>query len=301
MTSVIPVICGNADIPNQQDVLFTELTPMTTKDVAKPKPDLFDGANLQDVDEMGGDRQDERSLYPVIIPTKYPTVPVAPSFFIRAKRPDGSAAMVQRQACYDGAYGPRAMHSLQNYGEDEPIYDGNAYTYSSTYHGGLLKLYVYTHHVTAPTTQGGRPEYHMAQLDAWGMTGNRKTFIRDSFIQAANARAQGLDPTAAKDSLAGITGVHQNEGSSPAEFLDCEESAESQDVPGEAALPSLQQGLIDNNVYTPFQENDDGSAFPQYLHADDDVQDQSQASELLDAGTDLSPPLPFSPYSYGWG
>ena len=51
------------------------------------------------------------------------------------------------------------MHSLQNYRRDEPIYNGNAYTLSSTYHDGHLKMY--THYLSKPTTPGGRPEYHM--------------------------------------------------------------------------------------------------------------------------------------------
>jgi hypothetical protein len=51
------------------------------------------------------------------------------------------------------------MYALQNYGEEELGFDGNAYTYSSTYHAGTLKLYAY--HVTAPTAPGGRPEYYM--------------------------------------------------------------------------------------------------------------------------------------------
>jgi len=31
----------------------------------------------------------------------------------------------------DEAYGARAMHSLQSYGEEEPVYDANAYTYGA--------------------------------------------------------------------------------------------------------------------------------------------------------------------------
>ena len=45
------------------------------------------------------------------------------------------------------------MHTLQNYRQTELIYDGSAYTYSSTYHDGNLKLYA--HHVTAPAAPEG--------------------------------------------------------------------------------------------------------------------------------------------------
>jgi len=45
------------------------------------------------------------------------------------------------------------MHALQNYGEEEPAYDGKAHTISSTCHAGTLKLYA--HYVMPPTVPGG--------------------------------------------------------------------------------------------------------------------------------------------------
>ena len=56
---------------------------------------------------------------------------MAPNFYMEAKEPEGSAAVTQRQSCYNGAYGARAMQALRSYGETEPTYHGNAYTYSS--------------------------------------------------------------------------------------------------------------------------------------------------------------------------
>ncbi|KAK3336769.1 hypothetical protein B0T19DRAFT_447641 [Cercophora scortea] len=208
MTTVIPIICGDADIPNQQNVLFTELKPVTSTydDVVRPKPDFFDGTHIGDLD--GKVRDPKGDMYPLIIPTKHPTVPVAPNFFLEAKAPRGAADVLKRQACYDGAYGARAMYALQNYGEEEPGFDGNAYTYSSTYHAGHLQLY--THHVTAPTGPGGRPEYHMIKVKGFDMTSDRDAFVqgatvfrnardlaqehRNQFIQAANTRARQPRP-----------------------------------------------------------------------------------------------------------
>lgn len=112
MNSVVPIICGDTDIPNQQNVLFTELDPLTTDDVVRPKPDFFDGAWLRDVHERVKDVDDEENICSSIIPTKHPSVPVAPNLFLEAKGPDGRAAVVQRQACYDGAYGSRVMYRL---------------------------------------------------------------------------------------------------------------------------------------------------------------------------------------------
>lgn len=172
--NVIPVLCGDANIPNQQNILFTELDVITDNNAVKPKPDFFDGALLQELSRSVRDDPDLRRL---IIPTKHRGVPVAPNFFLEIKGPDGNAAVAQRQACYDGAYGARAMHALQNYGRTLPVFDGNAYTFSSTYHANTGTLQLYAHHVTAPTTEGGRPEYHMTQLRSFSMTDTRETYV----------------------------------------------------------------------------------------------------------------------------
>lgn len=174
-TKVILIICGNADIPSKQNILFTELAPVTStyEDVVRPKPDYFDGAHIGDLN--GKVRDPKGDMYPLIIPTKHVSVPVAPNFFLKAKALKGAADVLKRQACYNGAYGARAMHALQSYDEEEPAYDGNTYTYSSTYHAGTLKLYA--HHVTTLTAPEGQPKYHISQINAYALTGSRKGFI----------------------------------------------------------------------------------------------------------------------------
>ncbi|OAA36066.1 hypothetical protein NOR_07672 [Metarhizium rileyi] len=203
ISTIIPVICGDSRIHSQQNVLFTELEPITSTDAVKPKPDFFDGAFLVDVNE---DIRNDIVLRRKVIPTKHHSVPVASNFFMEVKGPDGNASVAQRQACYDGAYGARAMHALQNYGKAEPEYDGYVKTYSSTYHPATGSLQLYAHHITAPVSgSGGRPEYHMTKLCGFDMTNNRATFVqgatvlrnarelakehRDQVIQAANEKA----------------------------------------------------------------------------------------------------------------
>ncbi|KAH6973666.1 hypothetical protein BKA56DRAFT_592253 [Ilyonectria sp. MPI-CAGE-AT-0026] len=101
------------------------------------------------------------------------------------------------------AIGARAMHSLQNYREAEPIYDGNIYTYSLAYIGGMLE--VYGHHMTALTPDSKGPEYHMTLLDVIPMHVSYETYVkgvtafrnardmakkhRDNFVKIANSRA----------------------------------------------------------------------------------------------------------------
>ncbi|KAK4182009.1 hypothetical protein QBC35DRAFT_220698 [Podospora australis] len=173
MRNVIPIITGNASIPNEGNLPFTNFESLTGGLTVNTVPDFFDGALPGDVNKSV--RED---LSQMIIPTKHANVPVAPNFFLEAKAPAGSADVARRQACYDGAYGARAMHALQSYGEEKPVYDGNAYTYSSTYHAGTGTLQLYAHHATAPTDPEGRPEYHMTQIDAYALTGSRKGFVK---------------------------------------------------------------------------------------------------------------------------
>ena len=91
---------------------------------------------------------------------------LAPNFFMEVKGSDGLGSVAMRQIRYGGAVGSRGIHSLQTYGEDKLRYDGQAYTFNLTYHSGRLKLYA--HHATTPKSKGGRPEYHITQVNAWG-------------------------------------------------------------------------------------------------------------------------------------
>lgn len=210
MTTVVPVLCGSSNITNRQNVLFTELTPIIDEDTVKPKPDFFDGARLQGLDQKLRDDQVFRAN---VIPTKHASVPVAVNFYMEAKGPDGSAAVVKTQACYGAVHGVRGMNVVQT-GHADPTYDGNAYTLSSTYHAGTGTLQLYVHHATSPTTPSGRPEYHMTQLKGYALTSDRETFVagatafrnatelaqryRDNFIAAANARASQTGATTAE-------------------------------------------------------------------------------------------------------
>ncbi|PGH28523.1 hypothetical protein GX50_08733 [[Emmonsia] crescens] len=196
-TSVIPIIEGDVDDPKCAGGGYPlgNLAPLTDGALAQAKPDHFYGARPEQLN-----RQIRNELSDYIIPSTQDDLPMVPNFFLEAKGPDGSLAVATRQACYDGALGARGMHALQSYQQDGSTYDNSAYTLTSTYHGGQLKLY--TTHLMEPEGPGRRPEYIMTQLNTWGMTGNLETFRqgacayrnardwakekRDEFIRAAN-------------------------------------------------------------------------------------------------------------------
>jgi hypothetical protein len=284
MRKIIPVIAGNASIPNSGEVLFSNLESITDGATVDVKPDFYDGARFGDIHATV--RNDLNSL---IIPsaTNAARRPAAPNFFLEAKAPWGGADVAKRQAGLDGAIGARAMHALQNYGEEEPAFDGNAYTYTSTYHAGTGTLQLYAHHATPPTALVGRPEYHMTQVDGWQMTGNIDTFRRGAtafrnardlmqkdrvdFIQAANAKARQSSVGALPEPETTVAAAEQYEDSTAEEFVDCEDFATQAVGTEDYAAPG--------NV-------DEESALPHYL------EDEEPSQQPKSLG--VEPPLSFT-------
>ena len=160
---MIPIIEGKITDNNcvEGDILFTNLTFLTNDELTAAKPDLYYGARPK---QLSRRVRDELSGH--IIPSTQDDLPIAPNFFLAAKGPDGTAAVARKQACYDGALRAWGIHSLQSYGEGQSVYDNKAYTITSIYSDGQLKMY--TSH-PQPTSPGGRPEYCMNQLGAYAI------------------------------------------------------------------------------------------------------------------------------------
>jgi hypothetical protein len=280
--NVIPIIAGNSDIPNDGELLFTNIDSMTGGATVKAMPDFFDGARPGDIHSKIRDENEEGNLNKLIIPTRHASAPVAPNFFLEVKAPKGGSDVALRQALHNGAIGTRAMHALKNYGAEEPTFDGNAYTYSSTYHGGHLQLYA--HHVTPPTAPDGRPEYHMTQLKGFSMLSDRDAFVqgatafrnardsakryRDGFIQSANASARQTDAEAPPEAETPGAMTEQYEESTTDEFVDCEDHVESQ--------------IIGTANYAVSLEVGEGPALPDYPNEEEE--EPSQQSTSLGAG-----------------
>ncbi|KAI1390445.1 uncharacterized protein F4822DRAFT_443306 [Hypoxylon trugodes] len=195
---------AHSKISSRYNDLFNNMQAIGYKGVVKPKPDIWDGTRAIAVHTTVKD-----ALGMFITPkTSAQHALVAPNFFIEVKGPQGSLIIAERQVLNDGAYGARAMNSLQNFMAVEPSFDNKAYTFSATYIGGILSLYA--HHVTCPKSDspGGLPEYWMTLLDAYSMKSHRRAFVsgatafrnlrelawrnREDAVQAANARVLDL-------------------------------------------------------------------------------------------------------------
>ena len=202
MVNVVPLIAGSKDrsYNTAGDISFNNMEKFHPN-VTTPTPDLYYGASPSQIDSRV---QDDIGQY--IIPSTNTTHPAAPNYFLAAKAKSGNANVAQRQAMYDNAIGARNMHQLQNHGNATLVYDGNAYSLSSTYHPGTGTLQMYATHPAPPARRGGNSRYYTTQLDTYGMTGNANSFRsgatayrnarewtqekRDHFIAGANAVAQ---------------------------------------------------------------------------------------------------------------
>jgi hypothetical protein len=238
---IMSIIAGEARSQHRyaSDRLFNHLEPMAD-DLPIPKPDLYDGALPQQIDRRVRD-----DLGKQIIPCNKTSLPAAPNFFLEGKSEGGRADVAKLQACHDGAIGARAMHSIQNYKSAESQYDGNAYSYSSTYHQGTATLQLYGHHLTPPKAPGGHPEYHMTQLGGYQMTSDRETFQkgagafrnlrdlgkthRNTFSEQANQIARrapaGSPSTTLTDSRTSLSALQEDQSDPSTDELAAEQTS----------------------------------------------------------------------------
>ncbi|KAL7916617.1 hypothetical protein GGI35DRAFT_485737 [Trichoderma velutinum] len=181
MRRVIPILEGSVDSSglrpdtmNDGEIELDNLVPLVEGIEVVLQPDYFDGAPLTALN-----REIRDALGGIIIPSKHISAPVAPNFFLEVRRPSGNAVTTKTEACYYGACGARSMHAIQSYVfHDAQGYDGNAYSFSSTYINGLLKIYA--HFIVEQgqdTIDRALSAYHMVELKAFNMTSTYEDFI----------------------------------------------------------------------------------------------------------------------------
>ena len=202
MRMTLPRLVGEPRHAYGLNTRFRNLEEITQK-IVVPQPDYYEGEFPGD-----GNRTLRDRLNTAIVPSTRRERPFLPNFFVEAKGPDGSLTVAARQACYDGAVGTRAMHSLRSLGRTE-AYDGDAYAASATLHGrGNLELF--THHMRQPGGPRTQPETHMRRVFANNLTNSPRDFregrtafrnladksneLRVRFIDDANRRNRIVTP-----------------------------------------------------------------------------------------------------------
>ena len=207
---VMPMIRGNTGTKfyHAGNTAFNNLIELAP-DIADSKADGYDGAIPSEIDPPV-----RKDLDGYIVPSTRKDLPAAPNNLTEIKGPAGRSDHLRRQATYAGATGARGTFMLQNYGNETPVYDGNAYTFVQTYHAGEGSLRVYATHPAQSTA--GQAEYYTTRLESYAMTDNINNFRqgaaafrnsrdlskeqRDAFIASANATARARLPTMATPS-----------------------------------------------------------------------------------------------------
>ena len=164
--------------------------------------------------------------------------PCLPNFFTEGKGPNGNIAVCKNQALYDGALGARGVHELRAHVDPQTAYDSNAYTITSTYHGGSGTLTVYTTHPTPSKNPTKPTEYRMTQLKAFAVTSDPETFRhgaralrnardwakekREELTAAANGKALNVEHADLDSSTQSFVSLSSNESA----HLESETSAD---------------------------------------------------------------------------
>ena len=143
------------------------------------QPHVCDGARQCDIS-----RRVREDLGDFIVPMLEGDGPAAPNHFVQFAGQWDCYPRMHRQAVYNGAFGARAMFALQNYGRDEPLYDGNAYALTCTYFPSST-FAIYTVHPVRSAS--GRTEFQLTRVKTVSVGSNDASF-NDVSSALRNAR-----------------------------------------------------------------------------------------------------------------
>ena len=258
MSKVFPIIAGTADIPSQENLPFGNLKPLTDGSITKTKPDFYDGSRPADLH-----KHIREELGPYIVPSTNTAAPCLPNFFTEGKGPKGNAAVCKRQAVQSGAVGARGVHELRSYVGQETLFDNNAYTITSTYHGGTGDLTIYSTHPTPSNDPLNPIEYRMTQLRGWKMTDIPETFRqgagalrnardwakeqREELIAAANGKVPDAEYSDLVSSTQSFTSQPSNEPTRP----ESETSADELALDADTFTRSSRKAPVGNRTKPP--------------------------------------------------
>ncbi|KAG6006547.1 hypothetical protein E4U43_000429 [Claviceps pusilla] len=207
LSCLVPIIQGDAK--DKKDVAgpiqFTNLKPLTDGRLVPGEPDFYCGSQPELLYNTA--RQLLNQYVQPSVQDGLVVAPIVPNFLLQAPGLDDSFQQAIRRAIYDGALAARGIHRLQSYMMSGVKYDSKAYTLSSVYCGGQLKMY--TIHPIPPAKGHTEPGFVMTHIKTWLMTQDADTFRqgaaafrngiewakrqRDEVIKKANANGP-LDP-----------------------------------------------------------------------------------------------------------
>jgi hypothetical protein len=134
---VIPIILNRIrnDKNSAKNIIFGNLKILTNRSLISDNSNFYYDTRSEQLD-----RRIRNDLNDYIISLTQEDLLMLLNNFLEIKDSDDSAAVVKRQAYYDGVLGARVIHEFQLYNLPEPIYDNNVYILISIYHGGTGTL-----------------------------------------------------------------------------------------------------------------------------------------------------------------
>ncbi|KAL9609835.1 MAG: hypothetical protein Q9167_005423 [Letrouitia subvulpina] len=187
--TVIPVITGTTSNLGKRNRVFTKLKPLTDGTLTMLKPDYYEGSRPEALSY-----EIRQKLGGYIVPSSDETLPCLPNFFLEVKAYQGDL-VGERQVCYDGAMGCRAVHKLRQLINPETAFDCNSYTLSFLFHNSAGTLKAFAHYALKSTDPKHPVEFRMTQISAWVVDDNAQNFrealraFRNGSDWAANQRA----------------------------------------------------------------------------------------------------------------
>ncbi|KAI0201878.1 hypothetical protein F4808DRAFT_469180 [Astrocystis sublimbata] len=171
ISDVLPIIEGEVRYSScvSGQIPFTNLEDLTDNLLVPGNPDRYYGARPEQLD-----RRVRIQLGKHIVPSTQHDLPFVPNFFLNVKGPKGSPEVAENQACYNGALGARGLNSLQAYSDPDLDSSNKAYTLTSIYQKGFLKIYA--SYLLPRADPGMRREYAMMQVKAYALTSDIDAF-----------------------------------------------------------------------------------------------------------------------------
>lgn len=204
-TSMIwPIFQFSGAADNQAvSIRFERIKTITGNHNRSTTPNLYDGIAWNDIDERIRERQlangrENNTLFP----SAAQLAPAAPNFFVHHNL---TPANCVKLAAHNGAYGARAMQTLQFIANSgERTYDNNAYTFSVIFQ--RTSMSIWAHFARRPPAGDNLPDYLPYCVAEVNMMINRENFTRGArlfrnarrlaerfrmeFVEAANDRTR---------------------------------------------------------------------------------------------------------------
>ena len=105
---------------------------------------------------------------PLLSPRRFQDLFIAPNLILEVASPRESMRTLMRGACYHGSLAAEFIIKLRMLSMSDSLGDGNAYSFTSTFHNGTLKIF--TTCIIGSRDRSSPGGFHTTLLGTWAMT-----------------------------------------------------------------------------------------------------------------------------------